>query len=246
MKVLEVKDLCKEYPKFKLDGVSFSVEEGTIMGFIGRNGAGKTTTLKSILGIVHPSGGTVRYFGKGFSENEKEIKQAIGYAGGGIDYYKRKKIRDIVAVTKTFYDGWDEAEYKKYMEAFSLDEDKTPSQLSEGMKVKFSLTLALSHHAKLLILDEPTSGLDPVSRDELLDAFRFLKDHGVAILFSTHITSDLEKCADGITYISKGRLIASEPLEAFMERCRADGVGDTLENVMIHFEKESLYDKITE
>jgi ABC-2 type transport system ATP-binding protein len=114
------------------------------------------------------------------------------------------------------------------------------------MKDKFSPTLALSHRAKLLILDEPTSGLDPVSRDELLDAFRFLKDRGVAILFSTHITSDLEKCADDITYISKGKLIASESLKSFMDKCRENGVGDTLEDIMIHYEKESLYEKIAE
>ena len=244
MTALEVRGLCKKYPKFYLDNVSFSLEEGRIMGFIGRNGAGKTTTLKSILNIVHPTSGTIKYFGKDIADNEREIKQVVGYAGGSVDYYKRKKIRDIVKVIKPFYESWSDEGYEKYSEAFSLDSDKTPNQLSEGMKVKLNLALALSHSAKLLILDEPTSGLDPVSREELLDTFRFLRDRGVAILFSTHITSDLEKCADDITYISKGKIIASDELRSFMERCRNDGIGDTLDDIMVHYEKESLYEKL--
>ena len=243
MKVLEVKSLCKKYPAFLLDNVSFSLEEGRIMGFIGRNGAGKTTTLKSILNIVHPTSGEVRVLGLDGAMSEDEIKQNVGYAGGAVDFYKRKKLKTIVGVTKKFYDNWDDAEYEKYMTLFSLDDNKTPMQLSEGMRVKFSLVLALSHRAKLLILDEPTSGLDPVSREELLETFRFLRDRGVSILFSTHITSDLEKCADDITYIAKGRVIASEELAAFMERCRKDGVGETLDDIMVHFEKESIYEK---
>ncbi len=246
MNILEVKGLCKTYPGFRLDNVSFSVAPGSIMGFIGRNGAGKTTTLKSLLHIVHPDAGEIRYFGLDLNEHEREIKQRIGYAGGAVDYYKRKPIRTLADVTRGFYDNWDEAAYKRYMDAFSLDERKSPSQLSEGMRVKLNLTLALSHHAELLILDEPTSGLDPVSREELLDAFTFLRDKGVAILFSTHITSDLEKCADHISYISKGRLLASEPMRGFLDRCAAEGAGRTLDEIMVHYEKESLYDKIAE
>ena len=246
MNVLEVEGLCKTYPGFRLDGVSFSVAPGSIMGFIGRNGAGKTTTLKSLLHIVHPDAGSIRFFGLDLDAREQEIKQRIGYAGGAADFYKRKPIRTLAEVTRSFYDSWDEAEYRRYLEAFSLDEGKTPAQLSEGMRVKLSLTLALSHHAELLILDEPTSGLDPVSREELLDAFAFLKSRGVAILFSTHITSDLEKCADHISYISRGRLLASEPLPDFLRRCASEGAGTTLDEIMVHYEKESLYDKIAE
>lgn len=246
MNILEVEGLCKTYPGFRLDGVSFSVAPGSIMGFIGRNGAGKTTTLKSLLHIVHPDAGSIRFFGLDLDAREQEIKQRIGYAGGAADFYKRKPIRTLAEVTRSFYDSWDEAEYRRYLEAFSLDEGKTPAQLSEGMRVKLSLTLALSHHAELLILDEPTSGLDPVSREELLDAFAFLKSRGVAILFSTHITSDLEKCADHISYISRGRLLASEPLPDFLRRCASEGAGTTLDEIMVHYEKESLYDKIAE
>ena len=134
--VLQVENLCKEYPKFKLQSVSFSIEKGSIMGFIGRNGAGKSTTLKSILNLVHPTSGEIRFFGMDMAHHEGEIKQRIGFAGGAVDYYKKKKISSIVAVTKQFYDNWDDAAYEKYMKLFNIDEDKTPGELSEGMKVK--------------------------------------------------------------------------------------------------------------
>ena len=246
MAILEVNGLTKRYPSFLLDGVTFSMEKGRIMGLIGRNGAGKTTTLKSIFNLGHPDEGEVRIFGLEMPKEEREIKQRIGYAGGAVDFYSRKKLSQIVDVTKVFYDNWDNDACRKYLDAFSLDENKTPKELSEGMRVKFSLTLALSHRAELLILDEPTSGLDPVSRAELLDAFLFLKKKGVSILFSTHITSDLEKCADDITYIAKGKVIASQSLTSFMEANAAAGNGDTLEEIMVHYEKESLYEKLAD
>lgn len=218
--VLELRNLKKRYPKFCLKDVSFQVKQGEIMGFIGRNGAGKTTTLKSILNLVHPDGGEIRFFGLDFLQHESEIKQRLGYAAGGTSYYPRKKIRDVAAMTREFYVNWDEEVYRKYLARFSLDEDKRLIDLSEGMKVKFHLALALSHHAELLILDEPTSGLDPVSREELLEIFLDTAEQGVAILFSTHITQDLEKCADAITYIRDGRLAASMPAEEFRDAYR--------------------------
>ena len=186
------------------------------MGLIGRNGAGKSTTLKCILNLVHPSRGNVEILGMPFSEHEKEIKQNIGYAAGGIGYYQRKRICDIVSVTRGFYSNWDNDVYLRNLKRFSLDEEKRLMDLSEGMKVKCNLTLALSHHAKLLILDEPTSGLDPVSREELLEIFLDLAAQGVSILFSTHITSDLEQCADAVTYIRNGRVTASKKTEDFI------------------------------
>ena len=168
--VLQVQGLCKNYPTFTLSEVSFSLEAGRIMGFIGRNGAGKTTTLKSILGLVHPDAGEIRYFGLPFAQNEQRIKEQIGYAAGGTSYYQRRRVGEIARMTASFYPGWDDAAYRNYLRRFSLDESKCLRELSEGMKVKFLLTLALSHHAKLLLLDEPTSGLDPVSREELLES----------------------------------------------------------------------------
>ena len=244
--VLEVLELRKDYPAFSLGPVSFRVEAGRIMGFIGRNGAGKTTTLKSIMNIVHPNGGAIRYFGMELLGNERAVKQRVGFAGGAVDYYPRKKIKDILAVTASFYGNWDEAANRKYLDAFSIDPSKTPRELSEGMRVKLNLAMALSHHAELLILDEPTSGLDPVSREELLDIFRLLRERGTAILFSTHITSDLDKCADDITYIKQGRLIASESLPSFLEAHRTRNEGNNLEEVMLHYEKEDYREKLAE
>ena len=257
--VLQVQGLCKKYPAFTLREVSFSLEAGRIMGFIGRNGAGKTTTLKSILGLVHPDAGEIRYFGLPFAQNEQQIKEQIGYAAGGTSYYQRRRIGEIARMTASFYPSWDDAAYRNYLQRFSLDESKCLRELSEGMKVKFLLTLALSHHAKLLLLDEPTSGLDPVSREELLEIFLRLAEEGVAILFSTHITSDLEKCADDITYIQKGEILATGPIGEFQQsyrlirqqggltaeqqaavlgRCR-EKAGDTL---LIHREKAPLFE----
>ena len=244
--ILEINGLCKKYPGFLLDNVSFSLRRGRIMGLIGRNGAGKTTTLKSIFNLVHPDRGEIRIFGLTMPENEREIKSRIGYAAGSADCYKRKKIRDIVSVTKSFYESWDDDAYRKYLRAFDIDEGKTPVQLSQGMQVKLSLTVAMSHHAELLILDEPTSGLDPVSRAELLDALLFLKDKGVSILYSTHITSDLEKCADEITYIVRGKLVASDSIGNFVSLNNKAGRGNTIEDIMISYEKESLYEKIAD
>lgn len=216
MKTLTVQGLCKNYPAFALNDVSFSLEKGKITGVIGRNGAGKTTTLKSLFDFVHPDSGNIRFFDLDFKEHEFEIKQRVGFVSGGVDFYPNKKLRTITAVTKSFYPQWDDCAYRKYLALFKLDESKTPAQLSAGMKVKYALALALSHHAELLILDEPTSGLDPVSRDELLDIFMDLCAEGVTILFSTHITSDLDKCADQIIYIKNGRIIAQNELSAFV------------------------------
>jgi ABC-2 type transport system ATP-binding protein len=220
MSVLSINNLCKSYGTFRLQDVSFEVQRGEIMGFIGRNGAGKTTTLKSLLNLVHPDSGEVRFFGMDFRENELEIKSRIGYVSGGADFYPRKKLRLISEVTKSLYPNWNETEYRRLTELFALDENKTPAQLSAGMKLKYSLALALSHGAELLILDEPTSGLDPVSRDELLEIFLRLAREGVSILFSTHITSDLDKCADRITYIREGRIVRSEDTDSFKKRYR--------------------------
>lgn len=237
MALCEIKDLTKSYPSFRLSDISFSLNAGRITGFIGRNGAGKTTTIKSMLGLVHPDGGEIRYFDLPFSGNEREIKQRIGFSTGAVNYYPKRKIKHIVAVTKTFFPNWDERAYKEYLELFSLDENKTPCELSEGMKVKCNLLLALSHKAEILILDEPTSGLDPFSRDELLTIFIELKNRGVAVLFSTHITSDIEKCADDILYIQNGKIVANCSKEEFAASCCKDG--ETLEESILRMERDN-------
>ena len=237
MNVVELDNVCKSYPSFKLNSVSFSLESGKITGFIGRNGAGKTTTIKSMLNLVHIDSGNVSYFGLPLAGHETEIKQRIGYSTGTVSWYPRKTIKQIMDVTKAFYDSWDEKACRRYMELFNLDENKKPMELSDGMKVKCNLMFALSHGAEVLILDEPTSGLDPFSRDELLDVFMTLKEHGVTILFSTHITSDLEKCADNIIYISNGEIKANCARSDFMKE--HGNPGETLEEVFLRMEREA-------
>ena len=220
----QVRGLAKEYPSFRLSAVSFGLEGGRITGFIGRNGAGKTTTIKSMLNLVHPDAGTIQFFGLPVSGNEAEIKQRIGYSTGTVSWYPRKKIRDIVGIVKTFYANWDDDAYRRYRELFSIEEGKTPLALSEGMKVKLNLLLALSHRAEVLILDEPTSGLDPFSRNELLEVFKSLRD----------IISDIEKCADDILYISRGQIVAALPKGDFVRQYSRDG--ETLEDTMLRLE----------
>lgn len=208
--ILRLENVRKTYPSFTLKDVSFSVKPGQIMGFIGRNGAGKTTTLKCIMNLIHYESGKVSAFETDMSKNELENKQRIGFALSELNYYPNKTIRQLVNVTKRFYKKFDQKKFDEACRLFNLNQDKKLEELSSGMKVKYSVAIALSHHAELLILDEPTSGLDPVSRDEILDIFRqIVKNKDRAILFSTHITSDLDKCASDITYIHDGEIIYS-------------------------------------
>lgn len=217
---LSVRGLCKNYPEFQLKSVSFSLEAGKITGFIGRNGAGKTTTINAVLSLVHPDAGEVYFSGLTREENAREVLEKIGFVSAGMTFHTRKKLRVITGVTKSFYPGWDDGAYRKYMKAFGLSEEKTPAELSNGMKIKYALALALSHGAELLILDEPTSGLDPVSRDELTEVFLSLRDEGKTVFFSTHITSDLDKCADRILFLQNGELKADADLNAFRNSWR--------------------------
>ena len=217
---LTVRGLRKTYPAFTLEDVSFSLVPGTITGFIGRNGAGKTTTINSLLSFIRPDAGEIAFFGLPFPEKDREAKEKIGFVSAGMTYYTRKKLKDITKVTRAFYPAWDDGAYRKWLDAFGLDEGKTPAELSNGMKIKYALALALSHGAELLILDEPTSGLDPVSREELVEVFLKLKDEGKTVFFSTHITSDLEKCADRILFLQQGQLKADDTLDNFREAWR--------------------------
>jgi len=216
-KILELRNVNKKYPAFSLKDVSFEVKPGQIMGFIGRNGAGKTTTLKSIMNLIHYDSGEVFAFGESMMKTELEAKQRIGFALSELNYYPNKTIRQLLDVTKRFYKSFDEEKFYQVCKLFNLDLNKKLEELSSGMKVKYSVAIALSHNAELLILDEPTSGLDPVSRDEILDIFReIVKNKDRAILFSTHITSDLDKCASHITYIHDGEIVFSGEKKEFI------------------------------
>lgn len=206
--ILRLENVNKKYPSFSLKDVSFKIKPGEIMGFIGRNGAGKTTTLKCIMNLLHYESGSIQAFGQDMTENELENKQRIGFALSELNYYPNRTIKQLMNVTRRFYKNFDEKKFEEVCKVFNLDVNKKLEELSSGMKVKYSVAIALSHKAELLILDEPTSGLDPVSREEVLDIFReIVKSGDRSILFSTHITSDLDKCATNITYIHDGKIV---------------------------------------
>lgn len=219
MYALEVRNLKKTYQNFTLGDLSFSVETGQIAGLIGRNGAGKSTTLKSIMRLIS-SEGTVQVFGKDFAREENTVKGLIGYVGGGFRFYPNKSLAAVARTVSRFYPHWNGEVFKRCCDAYALVLTKRIRELSEGMRIKFSLALALSHGAKLLLLDEPTSGLDPLSREEFCDTILSLREQGVTVLFSTHITSDLLRVADKIVYLSDGILLADEPLDALLKRYR--------------------------
>ncbi len=232
MNALSVNRLSKTYDGFKLNEISFDIPEGYIMGFIGENGAGKTTTIKSMLNIINKDSGNVFVFDENIDENEIQIKKHIGYISGE-SFYPKKRLREVTSIYKNFFNTWDQNMYKNYLIQFKLDEEKRIDELSKGMKMKYELALAMSHHAKLLILDEPTSGLDPVVRDELLEMFQNIVEQGEAsVLFSTHITSDLEKCADYITFIQNGHIVDSCSKDDFIDKYRlVNGNLDQLEQI---------------
>lgn len=238
MDLVTVTGLRKRYGTFLLKDVSLTLGSGRIIGFIGRNGAGKTTTIKSMLGLVHADSGNITYFGMPLTGNEHKIKERIGCSCGTVNFYQKKKLKEIAETTSHFYSSWDTDAYNKYRDLFKLDDNKMPCELSEGMKVKFNLLLALSHHAEVLILDEPTAGLDPFSRDELIEVLMYLRNRGTTILFSTHIISDIEKCADDIIYIREGQIITSCTTEYFQNNiCRS---GETVEQAMLRMERRDL------
>ncbi len=217
-KILELIDVSKKYPTFELKKINFSLERGKIMGFVGRNGAGKSTTLKTIMNLISFDG-SIKVNGKEFRDDEVENKQNIAFILGGVNVYHFVTVKTLKNVTRRFYKHWDEQLFENYIKLFNISESKKVRELSQGMKVKLNLAIALSHKANLLILDEPTSGLDPVSRDEILNMFLDLvQKEDVSILFSTQIVSDLEKCADVITYIRNGEIVDSTTLDDFVNK----------------------------
>lgn len=209
--MLTVDGLSKTYPSFALQDVSFELPAGYITGFIGVNGAGKTTTLKSIMNIVRPDAGTVTFQGRDLHAHEADAKQRIGYMLGPVDVYPKQTVRRVVDVYSRFYTQWDGDVFARCMERFRIDGRKKITDLSTGMRVKLGIAMALSHGAEVILLDEPTSGLDPVARDELLDLLGEVVDDGRrSVLYSTHITSDLDKSADFVVFIRDGRVVAND------------------------------------
>jgi ABC-2 type transport system ATP-binding protein len=215
---LEIKGLCKEYVDFALKDVSLTLPQGTIMGLVGPNGAGKTTVIKLILNLTRREAGEVRIFGKDAVVHEKEVKARIGFVHETPSLVEDAPLKALAAAVAPFYKGWDEVQFHSLCAEFGLPLDKKFKKLSHGMKMKFLLALALSHGADLLILDEPTSGLDPVFRRELLERLSdLIQDERKAVLFSTHITSDLEATADYITFLHDGEVVFSLPKDEVRE-----------------------------
>jgi ABC-2 type transport system ATP-binding protein len=210
--------LCKDFKGFSLKDVTFSLPQGYIMGFVGKNGAGKTTTIRLILNMLARKSGSVKVLGLDNIADEQKIKQDVGVVFDEIFFVGTWKVLKVEKAIRGFYGNWDSALFGKYIKNFGLPADKRVKDLSRGMKMKLMLAVAMSHEAKLLILDEPTSGLDPVARDEMLDILsEYISDGEKTILFSTHITSDLEKIADYITLIDNGRIFYTGTKDDLLE-----------------------------
>ncbi|MDP4147152.1 MAG: ABC transporter ATP-binding protein [Bacillota bacterium] len=204
---IEIQKLCKSYKDFSLNNISFSLPMGYIIGFVGQNGAGKTTTIRLILNMINRDGGEIKIFGLDNVQDEQKIKQDIAVVFDDIYFVDSWKVREVERAIRGLYSSWSSKLFNQYVNDFHLPMDKKVKELSRGMKMKLMLAVAMSHEAKLLILDEPTSGLDPVARDELLEILgKYIADGEKSILFSTHITSDLEKIADYITLIDHGSI----------------------------------------
>ncbi|MBW9146417.1 ABC transporter ATP-binding protein [Clostridium sp. CM027] len=219
--VLEVSGLNKSYNKFALSDVSFSLQEDCITGFIGINGAGKTTTIQTILGLVMRSAGTIKFFGKDMDKHGHELKNRIGVVLDDGCFYDELTMKEMKSIIAPSYSSWNEQDYKTYMERFSLNPRQKISTLSKGMRMKFALTLALSHEADLLIMDEPTSGLDPLIRSQFMNILTdYMKQGGKSVFFSTHITSDLDKVADMIILINNGKILFEEEKDTLIDTHR--------------------------
>ncbi|WP_100011787.1 ABC transporter ATP-binding protein [Lentibacillus sediminis] len=217
--IVEVKNLEKYFSNFSLKEVNLTVKKGFITGFIGPNGAGKSTTIRCIMNLTRADHGKVRIFGKTHEEDTENIKQRIGFVQDESFFYGHLSLEQNKKLIAPFYQTWNEKLFAHYIERFELPRMKKVDHLSKGMKMKFSLAMALSHNPELIIMDEPTSGLDPVFRRELLELLQdIIQDEEKAVFFSTHITQDLEKVADFITFIDNGKIVASEEKDALLEQ----------------------------
>lgn len=217
--VIEVEGLCKRYDGFAIENLNLSIPQGGIMGFIGANGAGKTTTIYSMLNIIPVDAGRIQIFGKDYKKDEQEIKQDIGVVFDEMGYHEIMTPLQINRMMKSIYHNWSETEFAKYLERFGLPYKKRCGTFSRGMRMKLQIAVALSHGAKLLIMDEPTSGLDPVVRNEMLDIFQeFVEEEAHTILLSSHIIEDLERIADEIAFIDKGRILLADNKDVILEQ----------------------------
>lgn len=216
---IELNNVTKQYDGFSLKKVSFDVPKGCIMGFIGQNGAGKTTTIRSLLRITEINDGEIKLLGMDHRKEEDEIKKHIGVVFDEMPFHDLFTAEDMGKIFEGLYDEWDYDIYHGYLERFELPRKKKIGKFSKGMKMKLQIACALSHHAKLLVMDEATTGLDPVVRDEILHIFmEYMQDGESSILMSSHITSDLEKIADMITFIDRGTILLTGYKDEILEK----------------------------
>lgn len=225
---LELKDVTKSYEDFKLDGISFSLPKGCVCGFIGQNGAGKTTTIQLILDIINKDGGDITVLGESMEEKGAFLKEKIGVVFDEMGFHEFLTPREINSIMKNIYANWKEEAFFGYLERFSLPKKKRCGSFSRGMRMKLQIAVALSHEAELLIMDEPTSGLDPIVRNEILQIFQeFVLEENHTILLSSHITGDLERIADMVVFIDRGRIILQGDKNEILEnhgliKCRKE------------------------
>ena len=232
--ILEIKNLNTTIGDFSLKNINFSIEKGTITGFIGKNGSGKTTLIKTMLDLFPRESGKVLFWGKDMYENEIEVKSNIGVVFDDFSYSQNQKAINLVKMICPFYSNFDIKKFESLANTFNLNLNKKLYEYSKGMQMKFSIAMALCHEAKLLILDEPTSGLDPVSRSELLNIFYdIIQDEEKSIFFSTHITSDLDKIADYIVMIDNGEIVFSKAKDELLENY-----------ALVHMDKQFLTPEI--
>ncbi len=227
---LEIENLTKTYPDsdFRLDNVSFSIPRGTIMGFVGENGAGKTTTMHAVLNIIQKDSGKIKILGQEMGDKDRELREQVGVVFDAANFSELLTPTQLAKVMAGTYKQWDQELFLRLAARFNLELGKKIGKYSRGMKMKLALTVALSHRPKLLILDEATSGLDPIVREEILSVFlEFIEDEEHSILMSSHITSDLEKIADYITFIHQGQVLLTESKDRLIyeygiARCKAE------------------------
>ncbi|WP_037287714.1 ABC transporter ATP-binding protein [Saccharibacillus sacchari] len=219
MNAATLEGVSKRYDSFKIEDISFPIRKGYVTGLIGPNGAGKSTLIRMIMQMVKPDAGHVELFGSKLENEATGMRERIGYVSDENVFYDHLTLKRMTNILAPFYRNWETDTFRDYLERFELPENKKIKDLSKGMKMKFSLAVALSHSAELLIMDEPTAGLDPVFRRELLDLLADqLQDDQRSILFSSHITSDLDRIADYIVFVNKGKLIFNETKDEVLER----------------------------
>lgn len=244
--VIELEKVTKDYVDFKLDSVSFSVPEGSVCGFIGQNGAGKTTTINLILDVIKRDAGEIRVFGEIIDKNSAALREDIGVVFDEMGFHEFMTAKDINFMMKHIYKNWDSEMFFNYLKEFSLPSKKKCGSFSRGMRMKLQIAVALSHHAKLLIMDEPTSGLDPIVRNEMINIFRdYVVEEDHTILLSSHITGDLEKLADEVVFIDKGRIVLAGNKDELLEKhgilkCKKEDLAQVSTSLIVSSETGSF------